>query len=82
MTYDQSKLELVDTVAGSYDCEISTMKINEPGIKILSVTDGCIRFSTDNKDIANEQRFIGVINVLKFKALKTCATEISLIIEE
>lgn len=77
LTYDPGVLELTDLCAFTYAKELTAGEIPRTGITILTVSSGTITFEVD-KDIAQDKKWSGMIDIFVFTALDTDSTEISI----
>lgn len=69
--YDADVFELVDTCAFTYPLETYVGQIVGTDMSIISISNGSVTFAVSNKSVA------GIINCLKFKALKDADSIIS-----
>jgi hypothetical protein len=76
VSYSQSALQFLDAAAQIQGANVSAGPIPGTGITIASVSPGIIKI-TFSKSIPSGKAWSGVVTVMKFKALASGATQIS-----
>jgi uncharacterized repeat protein (TIGR02543 family) len=78
LTYDSSKIQLVDVCALTHTKETTAGIIAGTGITIINCTPGQITFTVTNM-ISSGSSWSGVINIFEFKAKTSGVTTLSLL---